>query len=64
MPGGEGHAVALARLQELLLGEDLHALQLGVARIDDDVLFIEENRAQARRSAGRGKARCATGTER
>ena len=45
---GEGHAVALARLEVLLLGEDLHPLQLGVARVDDDVLFIEENRAQRR----------------
>ena len=43
---GEGHAVALARLEELLLGEDLHALQLGVARVDHDVLLIEENGAQ------------------
>ena len=43
---GEGAAVAVLGLVPLLLGEELHLLEVGVARIDDDVLLVVEDRAE------------------
>jgi hypothetical protein len=44
--GRKGHPVALLGLGVLLLAEQLHLLQIGVARVDDDVLLVVQNRAQ------------------
>ena len=45
---GEGAAVAVLGLVPLLLGEELHLLEVGVARVDDDVLLVVEDGAEGR----------------
>ena len=48
MPAVKAPAVTVLRLVPFLLGEELHLLEVGVARIDDDVLLVVEDRAQGR----------------
>jgi hypothetical protein len=46
--GGKGAAVAVRGLVVLLLGEELHLLQVGIAGVDDDVLLVVQHRSQRR----------------
>ena len=45
---GKGHSEPIAGLHVLFLGEQVHAFQVGVAGIDDDVLLVVQNRTQRR----------------
>ena len=48
IPAVEGPAVAVLGLIVLLLREELHLLEVGVARVDDDVLLVVKHGAQGR----------------
>ncbi len=40
---GEGHPVTFSRFEILFLGEKIHLFQVGIARIDDNVLLVVED---------------------